>query len=346
MFDRRSGKPLRSSNSSTAAHAFFAARLSASGTKCLLDATHLREQKCYARVPNIFRARADVRQAQLTVGDGGGNHADQEAVARHRASPASRSANGGQAIERPTVKGLHRPLTHFRQTKVRPLAEAGLRKLGRDRRRGAQTRSSRPALDVLIQRCLKQPTTFRQVVQRCAQLLNLLAAHSGCCSWHCACRSRGVTPRDLWAFIAGDIARDRYRQRSCARRHGRFGLLIPFDLTLGGGLRSVRMPDILHEAHPLLPEETLDAPDRVTLTIQKMANAAQEIEIVRPVIAATAATLHRPDLAEATFPEPQYMLRNLKLLRHFADGPECARCLLHRRSAPRLWRRYFLQAGL
>jgi len=46
----------------------------------------------------------------------------------------------------------------------------------------------------------------------------------------------------------------------------------------------------------------LDAPDRVTLTIQKMANAAQEIEIVWPVIAATAATLHRPDLAEATFP--------------------------------------------
>src|SRR5258706_12170087 len=35
------------------------------------------------------------------------------------------------------------------------------------------------------------------------------------------------------------------------------------------------------------------------------------------------------------------MLRNPTLLRHLAGGPEGAGCLLHRRSAPRLWRRYF-----
>src|SRR5262245_6640228 len=105
------------------------------------------------------------------------------------------------------------------------------------------------------------------------------------------------------------------------------------------------MPNVLDETHPLLSQETLDATDRVSLAIEKMANAAQEIEIVRSVVTATAAAFHRPDLAETTFPEAQYVLWNFQLLRHFADGPECSRCLLHRHSAPSSIETLFWQAG-
>src|SRR5262245_66164057 len=76
-----------------------------------------------------------------------------------------------------------------------------------------------------------------------------------------------------------------------------------------------------------------------------MADAAQEIEVVRPVVTAPAAAFHRSDLAETTFPEAQHVLWNLQLLRHFTDGAECARCLLHRRSAPSSIETLFWQAG-
>src|SRR6266496_1337660 len=93
-------------------------------------------------------------------------------------------------------------------------------------------------------------------------------------------------------------------------------------------LRRTRLPDVLHEMHALLAQKTLNAADSIALAIEEMADSAQEIEVLRPVIAAPTAALHRPDLMEAAFPEPQHVLRKLELLRHFADRPECARCLL------------------
>ena len=99
-------------------------------------------------------------------------------------------------------------------------------------------------------------------------------------------------------------------------------------------LRRARLPDLLHETHALLAQETLNAANGVAFAIEEVANAAQKIEVVRAIVAAPAAALHRLDLAEAAFPEPQHMLRNVELRRHFADGPECVRCLVQRRSAP------------
>ena len=81
-------------------------------------------------------------------------------------------------------------------------------------------------------------------------------------------------------------------------------------------------------------QKTLNAADSIALAIEQMAYSAQEIEVLRPVIAAPTAALHRPDLMEAAFPEPQHVLRKLELLRHFADRAKCARCLLDRRPAP------------
>src|SRR6478672_13859789 len=65
-----------------------------------------------------------------------------------------------------------------------------------------------------------------------------------------------------------------------------------------------------------------------------MADPAQEIEVVRPIVAAAATALHWLDLAEAALPEPQHVLRNVEFLRHFADRPECVGRLFHRRPTP------------
>src|SRR5262245_10460625 len=103
---------------------------------------------------------------------------------------------------------------------------------------------------------------------------------------------------------------------------------------LRGRLRRARLPDALHEAHALLAQQTLHAADGVALAIKQMANSAQQVDVVGTVVTPPAAALHRPDLAETALPEPQHVLRDVELLRHFADGPECVRCFLHRRAAP------------
>ena len=56
----------------------------------------------------------------------------------------------------------------------------------------------------------------------------------------------------------------------------------------------------------------------------------RRFDVVGAVIAPPAAALHRLDFAEAAFPEPQHMLRNVKLFRGFADGAECVRGFVHR----------------
>src|SRR5262245_8780655 len=81
-------------------------------------------------------------------------------------------------------------------------------------------------------------------------------------------------------------------------------------------------PDRLHEARPLLAQDPLHAADRVALAVQEVADAAEEIDVVRPVVAAAAAALHRADLGEAAFPEAQHVLRHVEIVSDFADGAE------------------------
>src|SRR5205809_215873 len=57
------------------------------------------------------------------------------------------------------------------------------------------------------------------------------------------------------------------------------------------GLRGSGLPDVLDELDAVILEDALRAPDRVTLAVQEMTDAAQEIDIVRPVVAAAAAAL-------------------------------------------------------
>jgi hypothetical protein len=54
-----------------------------------------------------------------------------------------------------------------------------------------------------------------------------------------------------------------------------------------------------------------------------------ELDILRAVVAAPAAALHRLDLREARFPKPQHVLRQVEIFGHFADGAEGVGALVH-----------------
>ena len=49
-----------------------------------------------------------------------------------------------------------------------------------------------------------------------------------------------------------------------------------------------RLPHGLHEFWTLLAQDALDAADRVALAVQQMLDAAQKVDVVRPVVAAPA----------------------------------------------------------
>src|SRR6516225_2270934 len=153
-------------------------------------------------------------------------------------------------------------------------------------------------------------------------------------SRHRARRTGALAFGTLRSFAAHSSAQRRQLHRSCA--FGRHGLLDCAILLgrLTARLRRPRLPDILHEAHTLLAQQTLDATDGVALAREEMTDAAEKIEVVRAIVAAPPAALHRPDLAEAAFPEAQHMLRNVERLRHFAEGAECVGCFVAPRPAP------------
>src|SRR5438128_2285220 len=61
-------------------------------------------------------------------------------------------------------------------------------------------------------------------------------------------------------------------------------------------LRRSAPPHALHELDAVVLEDALHAADRITLAVEQMANAAQQIDIVGTIIASAAAALHRLDL--------------------------------------------------
>src|SRR5512139_1854622 len=88
-------------------------------------------------------------------------------------------------------------------------------------------------------------------------------------------------------------------------------------------LRRAFLPYHLHELRALLAQDSLHAEDRVALAVQQMANPAQQIDVVRAVVAASATALHRFDLVKSAFPEAQHMLRQIEIVRDFTDGAKC-----------------------
>ena len=95
-----------------------------------------------------------------------------------------------------------------------------------------------------------------------------------------------------------------------------------------------RVSGRLHEFYALLADDALHAANGVALAVEQMADAAQERNVIGPVVAPAAAALHRFYFAETAFPKPKHVLRHVEIVGHFADGPECVRRLFHRRPAP------------
>ena len=86
----------------------------------------------------------------------------------------------------------------------------------------------------------------------------------------------------------------------------------------------------------MILQQALCAADRIALAVQKMADAAQQVDVVGAVVAAAAAALQRLDLLETGFPESQNVLRQVEIVRNFADRPERVRRLVHHRRLPPL----------
>src|SRR3569832_148420 len=84
------------------------------------------------------------------------------------------------------------------------------------------------------------------------------------------------------------------------------------------GLRGSRFPDMLDELDPVVLQDALRTPDRVTLAVEEMADAAQQINVVGTVVAAPAAALQLLDLLETRFPETQHVLRQVEFVRNFS----------------------------
>src|SRR5258708_6170571 len=66
---------------------------------------------------------------------------------------------------------------------------------------------------------------------------------------------------------------------------------------------------LLRQAPAPLLQKALHALNGVAVLIEQRADAAQEIDILRPLITTPAAALLRTDLAELAFPRPQPVLR-------------------------------------
>src|SRR5271165_4798146 len=172
----------------------------------------------------------------------------------------------------------------------------------------------------LTQRCVKQRPALGEFVEHGLQLARIDArSRRPCAATLLPCSSFVA----LLLLLLQGGAQSQQARRGCiafvgqaVRRHA-------------CRLRGSRLPDILHKALALLAQDALNPADGVALAVEQVANAAQQIDVLRTVEAPAAAALHRPDLVEAALPEPQHMLRNFKLGGNFADGAECVWCLVH-----------------
>src|ERR1043166_3642756 len=81
-----------------------------------------------------------------------------------------------------------------------------------------------------------------------------------------------------------------------------------------------RAPALPREAPALLAQQLLHALDGVAVGIKQPVDAAQQIDILGPVVAPATGPLQRTHLREFCLPEAQHVLRHVELRGHFANG--------------------------
>jgi hypothetical protein len=75
---------------------------------------------------------------------------------------------------------------------------------------------------------------------------------------------------------------------------------------------------------PLPFEQFLRTLNRIALIIEKASDAPEQIDVLGPVVASTAAAFEGAHLGELAFPEPKDVLGDIKIVGDFADGAKGA----------------------
>src|SRR5258708_1633321 len=94
------------------------------------------------------------------------------------------------------------------------------------------------------------------------------------------------------------------------------------------------MRQALDRGDAMLLQDALHPADGVALAVQQTADAFEQIDVVRAVIAPAAAALHRLDLGEPRLPKPQYVLWDVEVVGDLADGSERIRRLVQMPASP------------
>src|SRR5262245_47281345 len=161
---------------------------------------------------------------------------------------------------------------------------------------------------------------WRSVLQLLDRLIDGTArvkrAICGFDMWHRRIHHRRVNSRFRINLTVAQITAN---QRGQPAANSAFFLKEGFDrlvlfvfLTLDdamGRLRRALFPHFLHELRALLAQNSLHAADGVTLAVKQVAYPPQEVDVVRPIVAASSATFHRLNFMEAALPKTQHVLR-------------------------------------
>ena len=92
------------------------------------------------------------------------------------------------------------------------------------------------------------------------------------------------------------------------------GLIVPVLGRSGRQVHGMPVPHRLHRAHALFLQDALHAPNGVAVAVKQVPDAAQQVDILRTIVAPAAAALHRLDVRETALPEPQHVLRQIELV--------------------------------
>ena len=154
--------------------------------------------------------------------------------------------------------------------------------------------------------------------------------------WRSCAESRvapGDPPPDAQTDLSGSEARSAARSMSSSVRKSAPGpacvgsKMASACSASAGAPPGARCCD--HRARALFLQDALHAANCIALAIEQHANRADELDVLRAVIAPSAHALHRADLAELCFPESQDMLGKIQRLGDFSNGAKCVLGLVH-----------------
>ena len=77
-----------------------------------------------------------------------------------------------------------------------------------------------------------------------------------------------------------------------------------------------------HRLGALLAQHLLHPFDRQAFVVKKKTDRPQQLDVLGPVIASSAAALERPDMRKSGLPKSQHVLRQVELLGDLADRAE------------------------